>query len=246
MPQLSDIAGDLARAWRSTTPTTPPSSTHDLSLDDAYAVQPLVSEMLDLGERRGWKLGLTGLATTSGPMCGSICEEMVVADGGSIPMTALIRPRIEVEVAVAFDVTVPPAAGRETIASLPMRAAVAFEVIDDRTTDGSGVVDWVADLATMARVVIGQLRIVDDLHPGELAASLFSEDVRIASGRCEDIIGDPLGHVVWLSRFLAQRDEQLEAGEVVITGSLTGQHLMVPGVRYRGEVSGLPPVQVST
>lgn len=225
-------------------PVAAPSSDADLDVGDAYEIQMHVAQVLDLGARRGWKLGLTSRSASGGPMCGVVYEAMLVSPGGTIHRDQLIVPRVEVEIGVVFDVDVPPEADREVVAALPFRAAAALEIIDDRTTAPSVVVDWIADLATMARVIVGEYTVPEEDLTSRSGA-LLCDGREVGSGVCGEKIGDPLAHVSWLAGFLAARNDRIRAGEFVITGSLTGQHEVVGNNTYLGRVDGLGEVGVS-
>lgn len=211
---------------------------------DGYRAQDALVGLLEdrMGDRVGWKLGLTGSAVTGDPIAGPIHSGMVVADGGTIALDDLITPRIEVELALIVDVDVDRPVTASQLAAMPMRAAAAFEVIDDRTTGVVGPPDWIADWATMSHILVGAARPLPD--PLHVAGTLAANDVAIATGDSQEIIGDCLRAVSWLTRHLSSRDLGLSRGDVILTGSLTGQHQPGSGDRYLGTVQGCAPVSV--
>jgi 2-keto-4-pentenoate hydratase len=63
------------------------------------------------------------------------------------------------------------------------------------------------------------------------------------SGTGVEALGDPRGVVAWLANRLARYGRHLEAGQVVITGSLVQGPLMNPGQRVRARFTHLGDVE---
>lgn len=243
---VQDEARLLVKAWQERRPVPPPSSRFAaFDRASAYRVQDAAVELLssELGPRVGWKLGLTSLSARSEPFAGPLLAGMVVPSGGTIRLDECITPRVEVEVAVLFqsDVLEPP----DDFTALDFEVAPAIEVIDDRTHSEAVDVDWVADLATMRCAVIGTGRRVDLAEAAEWRASLHEDGREIAAGRVGDAVVPVMHSLMWLIRHLADRETHLVAGDVVLTGSITGQHRPASGRRYRAELTGFAPVEVT-
>ena len=77
-----------------------------MTLDDAYAVQAeLVAMKIAAGRRQiGWKIGLTSRAMQEQlkidtPDSGVLLDDMLFADGATVPKNHFIQPRVEAEIA---------------------------------------------------------------------------------------------------------------------------------------------------
>jgi 2-oxo-3-hexenedioate decarboxylase len=83
-------------------------------------------------------------------------------------------------------------------------------------------------------------------HAGDLAAAgcVLSVDgtfAHTATGAA--ILSHPLRALVHLSEHLAQRQEGLPAGAVVLAGALTDAVPVLPGAEYRADIRGLGEVE---
>lgn len=246
-PDIVSEARRLVGAWHAGRPIPSTSSRFaDFDRSAGYRVQAVVTQLLsgELGRRVGWKLGLTSLSAAVEPFSGPLHADMLVPSGGSIRIDGCIVPRVEVELAIVLGTDVLGPLAVEDIGELDLEVAAAFEIIDDRTAGSTVAADWVADFATMRHAVIGAGRRVDLTDASGWRASLFEDGREVASGRVGDVVLPPAHSLMWLSRHLAQRGLHLTAGDVILTGSVTGQHRPLGGSRYRGELAGFAPVEV--
>ena len=245
--ELADIAAGLADAWEHARTVDAPTRTHPgTTLADAYRIQELVVDRRLAGVRRraGWKMGLTS-SPDAEPIVGTLLDDMVVATGTRLAIGSMVAPLVEAELAFVAGARVEPGAGRTDLAVGPHAVAPALEVIDYRTRDSNGVVDWVADNSTVAYAVVGERTSLADA--GELAdigVALGRAGEEVASGRGSLVMGDPLIAVEWLVRHLADRGRSLEEGDVVLTGSLTGHVDVVAGDTFQARFDRLGTVTV--
>lgn len=210
-----------------------------LSLDDAYAIQAVVTQArLDRGECVvGWKLGYTSLAMreqmgVDAPNFGPLTDAMLIADGGSVP-SAFTQPRVEPEVALRFASDVPPGADRATILAAAASAHAALEVVDSVWTAYRFTLeDNTADGSSAAGVVLGPELPLDAI--ADVAVTLLVDGEPFGTGRGSDASGHPADGVVWLVEQLAARGEHLRAGDIVITGGLTRAAPLPPGATVSG------------
>ena len=108
---VADAARRLLAAERSRQPIRQLSLQYpDMTVEDAYRVQrALVAAKLAEGRTvKARKIGLTSRAmqqavSITEPDDGVIFDDMVLADGGTIPSGRFIRPRVEVELAFVLD-----------------------------------------------------------------------------------------------------------------------------------------------
>ena len=67
----------------------------------------------------------------------------------------------------------------------------------------------------------------------------------LASGCFGDVLGHPMEAIVWLARLLKARGQELDAGDIVSTGTCTGLLQVVPGQIFEAKFDGLGSVKVS-
>jgi 2-keto-4-pentenoate hydratase len=77
---------------------------------------------------------------------------------------------------------------------------------------------------------VGDLVPIASVDLPAVEARLSTGGKALATGHGAKVMGNPLSAVAWLSEHLASRGHRLEEGEVILTGSLTGHHLVPPGV----------------
>ncbi len=216
-----------------------------LTIDDAYNIQELIIEArVAVGRRRaGWKMGLTSAPPPATPIVGTLLDDMVIPSGSDLSLATMVAPMVEAELVVRIGETIDRPQSVAELEQAPHEMGPGIEVIDYRTIDSSGVVDWVADNSTVAYAVLGSFVPVADVSPAEVEASLSCDGDHLATGRADQ--GNPLAAVAWLSQHLLQRGHPLERGQVILTGSLTGHH-RVPanGAGFTAEFGGLGNVAV--
>lgn len=243
MPTTHAVAAALAQAWRTGISVAAPSTAiPDFDRPAAYVVQAAVVDQLDLGQRRGWKLGLTSLHAAAEPFTGPIHQRML----DEVSLAGTIRPRVEVELALVVGIDVGDPVTAEEAAELPLAVAASFEIIDDRTRPPSVDADWIADLATMRHVIAGRPRPWTGSSFADLVGVLAVDGTETAAGRVGETVMDPVAALAWLSSHLHERGIQIRAGDLVITGSLTGQVPLRPDRRYEAAITGLAPVTFQT
>lgn len=241
----SQLAQVLAEAWEQARAVPAPTTVApDLTLEDAYAIQDRVIDLrLQTGRRRaGWKMGLTSSPDAT-PIVGTLLDDMVVRSGVTLDPDSMVAPLIEAELAFVVGEPIEPEADVDDIARGSHRVAAALEVIDYRTRDSKGVVDWVADNSTVAYAVLGLEHDLAEVGPlGPIVVTLRNDGDELATGQGTQVMGDPLRAISWLSRHLASRDRILDTGTVVLTGSLTGHHRVAPETTYTATFSSLGQV----
>lgn len=244
--RLAELARSLDDAWaRSVTVPAPSTVDPSLTIHDAYAIQDLVIEArLKAGRRRaGWKMGLTTAAPPTTPIVGTLLDDMVIGSESDLSLATMVAPMVEAELVVRIGETIDRA---QTVAELeqgPHEVGPGIEVIDYRTIDSSGVVDWIADNSTVAYAVMGSFVPVAVVSPSKVEASLFCDGEHLATGRGDQVMGNPLAAVAWLSQHLSERSHPLERGQVILTGSLTGHHPVPAGkVEFAADFGGLGTV----
>lgn len=246
----ADLACRLGDAWTSAFAIPAPSTVEpSLTADDAYAIQEMIiAGRVRQGRRRaGWKLGLTSAGPEATPIVGTLLDDMVVPSGTELAMAGMVAPMVEAEVVVRIGEDVAGPRSVEELAVGPHMVGPGIEVIDYRTTDSTGPIDWIADNSTVAYAVVGTFVPLADVDPAAIEASLSADSRHLATGRGAKVMGNPLAAVAWLTRHLSERGHLLEEGHVVLTGSLTGHHRVeTPDqVDFAGDFGDLGTVTVT-
>lgn len=245
---LHGLADALLLAELSRKPTAPlTQSFPELTVEDAYEIQAINarSRVVDATNPTtivGHKIGLTSQAMqemlgVDEPDYGCLYADRVHEDGAKIAAADLIAPRIEPEIAF---VLAQPLTGPDVTACDVLRATEyvvpALEIIDSRIADWQiKLVDTIADNASCARVVLGSKRTL--VSEVALAAAEVELRVNQVGSRNKDrvsdlgdavqhgagaaVLGHPAKAVAWLANALAGHGVQLEAGHIVMPGSLT-------------------------
>jgi 2-keto-4-pentenoate hydratase len=233
---LAQLAKALRAAEIARKPIGPLTEAHPgLTVADAYRIQQLgVRARKDGGELvRGRKVGLTSAAMqrqlgVGEPDFGAIFASMIVEEGDAIPVSELIQPRAEAEIAFVMATDL---AGPGVSAADALRAAAgalpAIEVIDSRVADWKiKLPDTIADNASSARVVCGgRLTPVDDLDLRLIGMALSHNGEVVATGAGAAVLGNPIRCVAWLANKLSEFGVGLRAGDLVLAGAL---HAAVP------------------
>lgn len=246
---VEDIARSLDSAWANARTVSAPTQLHpNLSVADAYDVQDLIIAARRAAGRTiaGWKLGLTSAPPPATPIVGTLLDDMVVASEAHLRIDTMVGPMVEGEVVVEIGSDIDGPITVAELAAGPHKIAGGIEVIDYRTVDSGGVIDWIADNSTVAYAVVGESVPLTEIDPAAISVTLYQEDDRIACGSGDLVMGNPLAAVAWLAGHLTKRGRQLSSGQVVLTGSLTGHHV-VPGesTRFTADFGALGEVGVN-
>ncbi len=207
----------------------------DMTLEDAYAVQAaLVAQKQKSGAKViGWKIGLTSRAMQQAlnittPDSGVLLDDMLFKTGAQIPQGRFIQPRIEAEIAfVIKDVLKGKQITRADIVAATDYVAPALEILDTRVlradpeTGKSRIIyDTVADNAANAGIVLGAERHRIDAHDLRWVGAIVKRDgVVEETGLGAGVLDDPVTGILWLVHRLAEFDQGVKPGEVVLAGS---------------------------
>ncbi|RQG93539.1 2-keto-4-pentenoate hydratase [Natrarchaeobius chitinivorans] len=231
------LATSLYEALETTDPIDRPTDTYDLTIEDAYAVQSaFIDRRLDDGASVvGHKIGLTsdGIQNQLGvsePDFGRLLDSMFV-DGRTIPSENLIAPRVEPEIGFLIGEDLePPVSYLDVLAATEFVVPV-LEVIDSRVRDWDiQIQDTIADNASSALYLTGETRSdVDDVDLSLEGVKLYRNGTLESSGVGAAVLDHPARAVAWLANTLAELDETLEAGQFILSGSVTPAVDVEPG-----------------
>jgi len=221
----------------------------DISIEDAYQIQQQLMKLrLAAGERViGKKIGVTSKAVMNmlgvyQPDFGYLTDGMVYNEGQAIPMARLIQPKAEGEIAFVLKKTLKgPGISSADVLAATEGVMACFEIVDSRIQDWKiKIQDTVADNASCGVFVLGD-RLVDprDVDLNTCGMVLEKNGDIVATGAGAAALGAPANAVAWLANTLGRLGIALEAGEVVMSGSLA---IMVPvaaGDNLRVSVGGI-------
>jgi 2-oxo-hept-3-ene-1,7-dioate hydratase len=207
----------------------------EMDLDDAYAVQSQMLSARDAaGFRRiGWKIGLTSRAMQEAlqittPDSGVLYDDMLFANGASIPAGRFIQPRVEAEIAFVLKSDLSGAdLTREDVLSATDYVAPALELLDTRilrkdpaTGAIRKVTDTISDNAANGGIVLGDGRF--DARTTDLrwmGCILKRDGIVEETGLGAGVLDDPVTGIIWLARRIATYGDKLSAGDIVLSGS---------------------------
>jgi 2-oxopent-4-enoate hydratase len=251
--RLADLAARLRAAEDDRAPILPlTEEIPELTVADAYRIQQInVHRRKEEGGLvRGRKVGLTSLAMqrqlgVDEPDFGALFADMVVEEGDPIPVSELIQPRIEAEIAFVMETELqgPGVSSADALRAVA-GALPALEIIDSRVADWKiKLPDTIADNASSARVVCGgRLTPLDDLDLRTVGMVLTVDGAVAATGAGAAVLGNPIRCVAWLANKLGEFGVPLRAGDLVLAGALHAAVGVAAGVSVQAEFAELGSV----
>jgi 2-keto-4-pentenoate hydratase len=243
----------LLDAYESGKPVAPLVATYDdLTLEDAYAIQ-LVQIEQRLAEGRtikGHKVGLTSAAMqrllgVTEPDYGHLLDDFFHLEHAPIPLDRFLQPRIEPEVAFVLRRRLrgPGVTVHEAIAAVDF-VLPSLEIVDSRIEDWKiGLLDTIADNASSGAVVLGSTP--TPLHEVDLrlvGAVMTRNGMVVGTGAGGAVLGSPITSLVWLANTVGARGVTLEAGHVVLPGSVCAMVPVAAGDTVTATFAGLGSV----
>jgi 2-keto-4-pentenoate hydratase len=228
---VHDIARQLVAAEHQRMPLPPLTETYPgLTISDAYAVQlAAIEQKIGQGAKVvGKKIGLTSkvmqqMFAVDQPDYGHLLDTMVVKNGGEAPMTRLLQPRVEGEIAFLLkrDLRGPGVTEAQVLAATEA-VIPAIEIIDSRIRDWKiKLADTIADNASSGMFVLGDTRTpVGQIDLRLVGMVLEKNEELLGTGAGAAALGHPAASVAWLANKLAEFGLSLNAGEVILSGSL--------------------------
>ncbi|TBL79374.1 2-keto-4-pentenoate hydratase [Paenibacillus thalictri] len=223
----------------------------ELTVSDAYEIQEqLVQIKLEEGYNIvGPKMGLTSQAkmkqmNVSEPIYGYIFDYMVV-NGQQISMSDFIHPKVEAEIAFVLgkDIEGPGITGAQVLAATEY-VLPALELIDSRYENFQFTLpDVIADNASSSKVVFGTTIKRPDNMELDLVGVTLSINGQIKDlGAGAAVVGHPANSVAMLANMLARKGLKLKAGQVILTGGITGAVMLSAGDTVSAKFDGLGTV----
>ena len=225
------------------------------TISDAYDIQDEYVALLqrEHGDAVGYKVGLTSATMQAfcgidHPIAGVVLATRVLRSGATVRRSDFGRLGLEFEIAVRIKSDVPLVATpwtTETIASHIGGVCAAIELVDDRSADYANldVRSLVADNSWNAGIVLSEFATTwPDLE--SVLGRATKDGVAIGEGHGRDILGHPFNSVAWLATQLASRGVALQAGQVVMTGSVMKTIFPEDDANYRFDLEQIGFVEV--
>lgn len=203
----------------------------EFDLDQAYRIQELQVQQAQSQGRavRGYKVGLTSLAMqrqlgVDQPDFGHLFDDMILSSAQPISFDRFISPKVEPEFAFILgkDLT-GPKLNIADVAGAVESVCGALEVIDSRIENWDITLsDTIADNASCGAAILGDIFLplsAVDLRTEGVNLSYQGEIVESGAGAA--ILGSPLAALAWLANTLGEHGVTLEAGSVILPGSMT-------------------------
>ena len=224
------------------------------SVAEAYAAQAALVELW--GPRLGNVVGLKIATTTrvmqqlmgiDHPCMGTIFASRVYTSPATVAKADFINVRIECELAVRLGRDLPKGAKpytREAVREAVSEIMAAFELIEDRNAEYKAckALSLIADNAWNGGIVLGPAKAPP---AGSDLNGITGRQMRNGKQELSGRTDDPMGALAWVANLAADRGRPLEAGMVVITGSVVPTIDIAPGERLDFSLEGVGDVSMS-
>ncbi|MBM3512207.1 MAG: 2-oxopent-4-enoate hydratase [Alphaproteobacteria bacterium] len=231
--------------------TVPPLIERDsaLTIDDAYAISlDFLGRRLAAGERViGKKIGVTSKAVQDmlnvhQPDFGFLTDWMQADGDICISEKALIAPRAEAEIAfILRDSLSGPGVTAADVLAATESIAPCFEIVDSRIRNWKiSIIDTVADNASCGVFVLGDTRASPRAHDlPRLRVTVTKNGAPLSEGLGSAVQGNPAHAVAWLANTLGAYGVTLNAGDVILSGSLVPLEPAVKGDVFEMTLYGI-------
>ena len=251
--RLGDALYDCLRERNTMAPLT--TQYPDMTVEDAYRIsRRMVDRRVADGECIvGKKIGVTSKAvqdmlSVHRPDFGFLTNAMVCEDGGDMPIgSMMIQPRAEGEIAFVLGKDLyGPGVSASDVLNATAAVHVCFEVVDSRIENWEiKIQDTIADNASCGMYVLGSESVDPrglDLNSCRIVVTKNGAD--LSTGLGEATLGSPLEAVAWLANTLCEWDIRLNAGDVILSGSLVPLEPVLPGDHMQACIEGIGSVSV--
>ena len=221
-----------------------------IEIDDAYAIsRHFLARRIRDGERViGKKIGVTSRVVqerlgVSQPDFGFLTNAMCRADGGDVEIShTLIQPQAEGEIAFVLERDLRgPGLSIGTVLSATRSVHACFEIVDSRIDDWRiKIQDTIADNASCGVFVMSEEGVDPrGLDLGACAIEVRKNGAPLSRGVGAATMGSPLNAVAWLANTLGSYGVSLQAGDIVLSGSLVPLEPIRAGDEMEATIAGI-------
>ena len=220
---------------------------------DAYAVQEALRRLWEplYGPVSGWKIAPTtkvmqALMGIDHPCGGMIYSRRIHASPFTLPLSRHMHVVIECELAVQMKSTLSAKGSPWTAAEVRREVAAvmpAFELIEDRNANykTTKALTLIADNAWNAGIVLGApVAVPADRELNGLKSALVTP-----AGTKEGMTDDPMGALAWVANLGIERGRPVQAGQVVITGSVVQTLPIAAGERFHFTIEKIGSIEIT-
>lgn len=211
----------------------------DITIGDAYNISRHYLDLRLAGNREvvvGKKIGVTSTAVQSMlgvyvPDFGFLTDAMQFSDG-DVPIGHLIQPKAEAEIAFKLKKALRgPGITMGDVLAATDSVMACFEIVDSRIENWKiKIQDTVADNASCGVFVVSNKPVdAAGLDLSACKVKVYKNSEFLSEGEGSAVQGSPLASVAWLANTLGELGAALEAGELVLSGSLVPLEPIVPG-----------------
>lgn len=254
--EAKDYAAKLRQAQATKTPISPlrdDIGEHNEEL--AYAIQQVNTnhKLVDGARIVGKKIGLTSIKVQeqfgiSTPDFGILFDDMEVLNGLSLPISEVMQPKIEGELAFVLGGSL----DNDKLTIVDIINSIDYvlpslEIVGSRIENWNiRIADTVADNASASHYVLGHTpKMLDDIDIVNCKMNMTINGKLKSSGSGKDCLGSPLNAVLWLARKMQAVGQPLQAGELILSGSLGPMVVVNAGDHVDAEFEGLGSVSIS-
>ncbi len=220
----------------------------------AYRVQKLnIDRLVAAGDKRvGRKIGLTSKAVqqqlgVDSPDFGVLLDSMAWrGDTVSIPVSGMIAPRIEAEIAFVLGGDITAMAPGEDLSPFVASVAASAEIVDSAIANWTiNILDTVADNASSGRFALGAPQpFIAGMDLPARKMVLRRDGETVSSGAGAATLGDPLNALAWLAETAIALGDPLRAGDIILAGALGPMTPFTPAT-YEIAIDGFPKLTVT-
>lgn len=253
---IKTIADSLYTARTTTKPISTLSETYPgITVEEAYRIQ---LHNIDREKKNGRivigkKIGITSrgmqkLLGITEPDYGFLMDDMMRDGETPIPLSTLVKPKIEAEVAFILKEELRgPGVTMSRVIQATEGVMASFEIVDSRIADWKiKLPDTVADNASSALLVLGGAMYPLAGFDLRTVGMVFERNGKIVNtGAGAEVLGHPAAAVAWLANKLAEYGQFLGAGEIILSGALTAASEIGPGDSFTASFSGLGSVKAT-
>lgn len=221
----------------------------------AYAIQNINTnhKLVDGARIVGKKIGLTSIKVQeqfgiSTPDFGILFDDMEVLNGLSVPMSETMQPKVEGELAFVLGGSL----DGDHLTIIDVINSIDYvlpsiEIVGSRIENWNiRIADTVADNASASHYVLGHTpKMLDDIDIVNCKMNMTINGELKSSGSGKDCMGSPLNAVLWLARKMQSLGQPLQAGELILSGSLGPMAVVEAGDHVEAVFEGLGTVSVS-
>ena len=249
---ISELSDELYQALRTQKTIAPLTDRFtDITIDDAYHISlGMVNKRVDNDSEKivGKKIGVTSKPVQNmlgvfQPDFGFLTNAMEYPSGAEVSIAnTMIQPRAEAEIAfrLKHDLVGPGVTEADVLAATEA-IIPCFEIVDSRIDAWKiKIQDTVADNASCGVFVLGEVAVdPHDFDLPNLKVVVKKNGKLLSEGLGSAVQGNPLTAVAWLANTLGEFGIPLNAGEVILSGSLVPLEPVIAGDSMEMELVGI-------